>query len=403
MPHFNRSISMSSILLGLYLALAPFEYVLASDEGTVARYVGLLYLPVAAFEIYRSRQQLSLGDPLVLPAILLVLLTWCSVLWSQDVGVSMNRSVVHTFLPFMYLAARWRGISERERKYIDRAILVGAWIAFLWLLVADPDLILEGTGRLSVTESSDPNNLAALFILPLFVSLTAFLRSNPCRRLLYGGSLAAFLFVVFMSGSRGALVGLGVAVLVMAIFGARDWGLIKAFAMVGGSFALVIVAAMLLPDVISDRLFGKGAFMRDINADGARADIWGVVWENVLPATAPWGYGSGMAPYVLQDWFGQPKGVHNTYLTLLVEYGILGLPLVLVMIWALLKTARRESVVVLGCLVTLLVISFFLDAYAKKFLWNILMYVAIASRPHEPDFYRVTSEQTLVQGRSLRW
>lgn len=375
----SHRVSISSVLLAIYFGLAPFEYVLATEDGTVARWIALIYLPVAIFEIHRSRRRLFLGDPLVWPVILLVCLAWFSVIWSHDISISVSRNVVYTFLPALYLVAIWRGLSQVERHLLNGAIMLGAWVAFGSLAWLEPELLLGEASRLSVTEASDPNNFAALFVLPIFVALSSVFSSASWTKAFYGVSCTAFLLIVFMTGSRGALVGLGAAVVVMIVLGAREWGLLRTSLMIGGMLAASLVAATFLPENISARLFGEGALLRGIDVDGARFDIWGVVWERVLPITPPWGQGSGVAPYLLQDWFGETKGVHNTFLTLLVEYGLLGLPIVLFFIWALLRTARRESVFVLGALVAILVISFFLDSYAKKFLWNIFMYVALAS------------------------
>lgn len=39
------------------------------------------------------------------------------------------------------------------------------------------------------------------------------------------------------------------------------------------------------------------------------------------------GYGSGVASYVLAGVYGYLKGVHNTYLNMILEYGFIALPI----------------------------------------------------------------------------
>lgn len=204
----SHRVSISSVLLAIYFGLAPFEYVLATEDGTVARWIALIYLPVAIFEIHRSRRRLFLGDPLVWPVILLVCLAWFSVIWSHDISISVSRNVVYTFLPALYLVAIWRGLSQVERHLLNGAIMLGAWVAFGSLAWLEPELLLGEASRLSVTEASDPNNFAALFVLPIFVALSSVFSSASWTKAFYGVSCTAFLLIVFMTGSRGALVGL---------------------------------------------------------------------------------------------------------------------------------------------------------------------------------------------------
>ena len=71
-------------------------------------------------------------------------------------------------------------------------------------------------------------------------------------------------------------------------------------------------------------------------------------------------------------------GMHSTYVTMLCEYGLFGLPVFLGLLWSLFRRKIKENDLSEAALLAgMCVIIFFLDAYSRKFLWNVIMLLMI--------------------------
>lgn len=192
---------------------------------------------------------------------------------------------------------------------------------------------------------SNPNDLAALCLMPMAVcagvAVTERVKIYRYASMIGIGVLA---LIVLLTQSRGAILGLGVAVILVPLASrrrARDFALIVLF--MGG-------AALLAPKGVWDRLAGLAnvsveSGMQGVDVEGSaesRWKVWGVAAGQVRdhPLT---GVGLGMMSEVHRQvamregmaWSvrGQ-RDTHSTYLRIAAETGIPGLLIYLVM-WGL--------------------------------------------------------------------
>jgi O-antigen ligase len=175
----------------------------------------------------------------------------------------------------------------------------------------------------------DPNQQAAGFVAAMFLMLGMF--SLFERRITRTWLTLAFLFVTvgfFATESRGGLLALGAATIVALIIAPRQRRRIAALA------SLVGVACVGL--IVSS----PGAVQRITDLSGGssgRSDLWRVGWE-VAKGHLLAGVGAGNFVVVeshyalrpgaisrIQYITETPQIVHNTYLQLLAETGIIGL------------------------------------------------------------------------------
>ncbi len=345
-------------------------------------------------------------------------LAWVAVssLWAENVGDTSAVLLKYGLDALLFVIVFEAVRTSAHVKGLLAALVAGGTVAAAYGIVASPDLSSLSGSPTAATDLdrlggtiADPNLLAAVLVVAfvLAVALTATVRSPAARSALIGAAGLALLSV-FLTASRGGLVGL-IAALGTGIVLARG----RRAAAIGG--ALVVVAA----SVLYVGLFDPGVAHRYSTADGGngRTDLWKVGWR-MAEANPVRGVGAGnfrdsSAHYVLAEpgaiedsafIIDQPRFAHNVYLEVLAELGVVGLALFLALVGAAIGTgvqaARRFARVgdadmellsraVVVALVALLAMDFFLSDQFSKQLWLLLALcpalLAIAGRRAEPD------------------
>lgn len=358
----------------LYFCIAPFEDLLTGSFGTVAKYLALI---IAFFGLTRIKNwSLSLSKSHVC-IIWLMVLSVISCLWAIDFNVAVGRISAYLTVPGICLFVSMLEFSKKEYDAIANSAIVGGVLASLYIISENGTNYLS-SGRITLNENNDPNNLAALLLLPLGLAIgKVFTVSNTLPRLSYMFSVVVMIFVFFLTGSRGGLLGL-ISFFVAYLLFAKKYK--KSSALFGVIMLLVVVMIVvipILPEEIVNRLFNDSIAGVDGTGSG-RTKIWKIVLTKIIPYNFIMGVGPGCMPEALMEFYGYVKGVHNTYLNMLGEYGILGLPAFLVMLYDKWHNQYKlKQYIEAALLVGICVIIFFLDSYAKKFFWNIIMLIII--------------------------
>ena len=222
---------------------------------------------------------------------------------------------------------------------------------------------------------SDPNSLAMTLALALpmawYLGMTY---RNPVLRWTCRGFIAAGLVAIGLTASRGGMVAATVALMIVPLTMTKlsPGKLIAAVAMLALSGAL---AAAYIPDRIVQRLATTGTEVEDLSL-GGRFKLWEAGFKALTyrPLT---GYGAGFWRGAVSPWLGpNPQVAHNSFLSVAVETGIIGLLLYLGMFLAVFLALmrlpsfeRRFAVVLLG---TLVVAMLPLSWDDQKSVWFVL-------------------------------
>jgi O-antigen ligase len=169
---------------------------------------------------------------------------------------------------------------------------------------------------------ADANSLGMTLALAVpiawYLSLTC---QRPLLRWLYRGYLPVGLFATALSGSRGAMIALIVSLLVIPLTTSLSPGrLAAAIGLLGLSGALVVAY---VPDKVIERLSTTGTAVETISF-GGRFKIWtaGVRAFTYKPLM---GYGAGGFKRAVTPQLGAMALVaHNSFLSVLVEEGMVG-------------------------------------------------------------------------------
>jgi len=250
---------------------------------------------------------------------------------------------------------------------------------------------VDGEDRLGVGGAGDPNYFAAMLVpaIALAIGLGAFARS-VARRALLVAAIAVMTTALVATQSRGGLIAVGVA-------------LLAALVLLRGSRLRVLMAVTpLLAVGALWFVMNPAAFERVTQSDGGgtgRSELWDVAWE-VVGDHPVVGVGLNNFRTVSGRYVRRPQSlefaelinerpivVHNVYLQLLAETGIVGLSLFLILAAGCLRSGWRAAATferagdrpmaglaraaVVGTIGTLTT-SFFLSNGADRRLWVLL-------------------------------
>lgn len=356
--------------VGVYFILCFFEPYLNAFGGSYIKYfiVGLMGIIVLSngFVIRKNR----LAN---------YFLAWffykCfTVLWTRDYSmVQLHFFTNVTSIMFLYSLCQlpW---GKKELDFFANTLWLGSGLIGALTLVSHTAYLgVQSRQVLSLFgQSIDPNNAAAFLAIGCALSLY-FMAS---RKHMF---IAALVFIVntyatLLSGSRGGLLTIAAVCITCACFYLRK-GKHRVFLIVGSViliWSLNYLVYNYLPTNIYERLFIFSSY------EGGSERT--VIWSNALQLlnTNPlfYWFGAGWGAYY--GYNGFKLAMHNTYLSMLCDVGIIGcclffLPIIFIC-W---KLWKKRQLMPLLLIVSGLAPSFFLEAINKRFFWNPIYYGVI--------------------------
>ncbi len=344
-PQEPLRLSLGLVALAFYLWIIHSYKLPAGDIAVLSLGVGVLIR----------------GGTLRVPAPLMVFAAL--ILWSA-VGLGVTSSTDITMNALMSLGKLWIltfCVFNIIRNPAELRFLTIVWLAVFALYPIRGALFnyficqCSPFGRVAWNfVFSNPNDLAALCLIPLGAAagLAAVERYKLWRYCAFIG-VAVLALTVMLTQSRGAMIGMGIAAILLPLTSRRRTRDLVLLVVVVGSAALVA------PKGVWERLAGlsnasveKG--MQGVDPEGsaeARWLVWSIAGEAIreYPVT---GVGLGMMPD-RNRWVALRRGLdwsvrgerdtHSTYLRLAAETGIPGLIIYLVMWGTVIAKLRRAK------------------------------------------------------------
>jgi O-antigen ligase len=389
----------------LSLGVAIFTVLIFFPELGLAKAAGLLLSLswLATIVLRRSRASLLTSRPGFAGAVTLFV-AWAALglLWAGRTDLATDAVITLilscTLFPIVFAAVR-------EPRHVRRA-----WAAFVTgaLLTATIGLLVGSSasadeeGRLAGAAGVGPNQLGGYLTVAaiLAVTMATDRRAPAQRRVACAGAAILCLPLQLMTGSRGALLGLAVALIAapFVVGRGRRAGVaaLAALTVLSGAAFFVTVA----PDAVVQRV-------TQVDTSGSgRTDIWRmgfrIVDAHPVTGVGPGNFSVSTVEYLLQPGattravyiVDEPKVAHNIYLEVLAELGLPGLILFGVIAATGLKStlvAARASgrrgdpeteLLARGlflALLAMLVAAFFSSELFAKQLW-VLLALTIALR-----------------------
>ena len=370
----RRKLHIYTYFLALYFFLAPMEDLLTGTFGTLAKYIAILFVAAGLIES-RGRFTLSKKTENIL-IILLTAVGMMSLLWSIDLETTLKRLPAYMLLPGYCVFASLLDFEEEDYAFISKAAVLGALLTVGYLFFTGR---LSTTGRVTIADSSDPNNFAALLLLPLALCFQQRKSEKKAFIVLYSAIAILLLFCMLFTGSRGGLLSIAIVAIAFLLLTRANKKIL--YMAVLGLIILIVWFYVLprLPERIRWRLFDSESYMLSEAREESRTGIWRNVFTYILPNMKLWGIGAGCSSLALSSVYGHLRGVHNTYLNMVCEYGVFGIGFFIAFLIVLItKLKARARYLELSCLIGMCFLIFFLDSYQKKFFWNVILIVYLA-------------------------
>lgn len=417
---------LSDLTIGVvaFVLIQPLALVIPAGEAVVAKGAGVILMITWAVALrYRSSRGKYLGfvaNNAPVMFLIVAFMGWlvASLLWSINTAASID-AIQRYALGFVLLGIVFTATFDRAAAVrVAGAFSLSGGLSTLIGLA----LNRRGDEGRFIGTFLDANEYAAFCVPALLIAVAlAATASTPLRRIAFASTAMLCAAGIVLSGSRGGIIAIGVALGVWIVFGGR-WRLRVLVASVAVVFVLVGYIETAASPALRNRIetVYKGQQF-GTSAGTGRADIWQVGLRAYRAHPAE-GAGAGTFTdatprYLAQaglvrrlDFFTEtPKVAHNMYLHLLVEVGIVGLALfgglLLACVAAAVRAAwlfRRTGDVTLELLsrtvvagsVGLLVADFFISAQYQRVLW-ILMGICLA-------LYGVARRQAAVDAAERR-
>ncbi len=364
--------SFQRLLICVYFLISFFEPYLNGVLGSVTKYYILLLIGV----IFINHHNLNI-QPFHLCFIGWLFLKIVSVLWTTDTYIPRLHIFSQIGMVALFIVLTGIQLDKKTISYIENTMWFGSGaIGTLSLFFHHPyhGIVSERQVLYLFGQEADPNNQAAFLLIGLTIALYNLIIQGKYR-LLSVATIAINALSLFSTGSRGGFVGLVsivILLLIISMKGKKIGNKIKfVFLLMLVCIALYFIAYKFLPENIFERLFNFSSYEGGSDRD--------VIWENgwkLFTSDLHFLFGAGWGAYY--GYNGFYDAMHNTFLSMLCDIGIVGFLIFFVPIFRigfrLIKSKNTLPVLLLICG---FVPSFFIEAINKRFFWNVIFLLFI--------------------------
>lgn len=369
----NNSIVTSlflRILFSSYIIFCFFEPYLNTIIGNIGRYY--IFIVIIFFALSYNTVKIKWFHTGII--------LWFSLKITSIFWVSFNQIVQQHFISQIGMVALFIVMtivcfdSEFIDTIINSLLYSSSILGVLCLFFSKPFIGVATRQVLTIRGAQmDPNNQAAFLVVAITISLYYFM-NRKCKAGYYfvlTGIILVNIYAMFLTGSRGGLVSLILIILILALLSEKSSKLVSKHTFINFVvIALILTIAFFLakaylPERIFERLFNIYGY----EGGSERINIWGNAARIFLANPL---FGGGWGSY--WGYNGYYSAVHNTFISIIVDGGIIGFILFFIpVIYIILNSLKQHYILPILLLVTGFAPSFFIDAINKRFFWNAII------------------------------
>lgn len=379
---------ISTYGLALFLILTPFEYPLA-DLISVSplRLVGIFAMGLACLDLLFQRNfKIDYRVVFIACWLLYGLATyfWAidKVRWQSYYSIYFNNAL-------MFLLFSMVSFTKREAEILKKSTVFGVGALLLYMtFVPNAIIYSEYQKRMTLNagvEGLDQNYLAALMLIAfgiVFYNLCNNFKQKMIYKILSIIFCVAIVYYALLTGSRSGVIAICIIVLLSIN---TSWKTRLAVGIPIIIFIIVVLPLIVqyLPEEILER-FTRSALTGQESESGTRLIIWKHALSSLHGPEVLFGYGAGASQTVVGNALGRgDAAIHNHYIAMVVEFGIIGFLLVNIPIFLMLKeTAKKDKSIVIAFL-GIVLMTFFLDVVTTKFFWSAMILLSACCSAHK--------------------
>lgn len=378
----NGVAHLSTYGLALFLILTPFEYPLA-DLMSVSplRLVGIFAMVLAAMDIL-VQNNLKIDFRVVCFFLWLVygLMTY---FWAIDENRWQSYYSIYLNNALMFLLFSMVSYTKHEAEVLKKSMVFGIGALLLYMTFV-PNAVIYSTyqNRLTLNagvEGLDQNYLAALMLISfgiVFYNLCNNVNRKKIYKIVSIVFCLAVVYYVLLTGSRSGTI----AICLIALLSINtSWKTRFAVGIPIMLFVLVFLPliSQYIPETIAER-FSFSALTGQEDESGTRLLIWRRALSSLKDLKWIFGYGIGASQTVVGNALGRgDAAIHNHYIAMIVECGIIGFLLINIPILKMLKTVTKKDRCMTISFIGILLMAFFLDVVTTKFFWSAMILLSV--------------------------
>lgn len=369
-------------LLALYFAICPMEFALNKIiyGSSSVKYIGFVIVVVILVNCYKNRTPIKI-NLISIYLILWLLINIVSVLWSTGGDYSFIYLSSYINITIFFISLTLVQYNKQQIKLFIDSVLLGT--SFTSVLMLSKLSLYHGKGiRYSLNlfnTELDPNNIAAFLAFGVIIALYYAYSSKKNSIIFIIITLLNFI-ALSITGSRGGFVTIIVSVLFLLIFKLKKKSaFIKKVSFILYSVSIFSIILIVFNYFVPFDIIARLTEINSFEGGSERALIWEYGFK-LIKERPLLGYGIGSFPEAAHYFFGDYKGMHNTYLMLIFDVGFIGFSFFLSFIYKILRISfKKENELAVLLLISAIIPAFFLDVLVKRFFWNgiIIAYMLI--------------------------
>lgn len=376
---------LMTILVGLYFTFSSLDYVAKIGGGNASylRVFGIAIYAIGFLEMVFSRRVIISKFELLL--FYLIALPFVACVWAVNPSSGFNRALnILTTVLVVFFVMQF-DFNEKQIHAIELFSVLGAMIVG-YILIEDQGLnmFLSG-GRIYLSgdkNTSDPNGMAARLVLPLFISIKLIVSSKKrYMKIVYAATFSVIVLLFLMCGSRGGTISVLFGIVIYLLKSTKMNSRRRELSFIIPIFIIIvflIFAKDILPSYIYSRLFESGNY----TSGAGRTFIWETFLQKIYWSSPIIGFGTNGVQYKIGEQLGYGfYAMHNSYLCMIGEYGILYIPVFMYFLYFIRnKIANLGNSLYFSIFYSICGVIFFLDGYETKYFWNMITYIIIISK-----------------------